>query len=154
MARPKKPGRRARGIQGRQGYLYIIHNKTVYRDGEKKTIKQWIPTLLEDIPENIPKAQKLQNKVLHKQDTDLDINISVSDYLDYYITYKKRSWTDTTYCNYLNRGKYITEYLGAKKMREISVSDVECFLDQLCSEKKFQSRSIKDIRSFLKGFLT
>ena len=41
MARPKKDGRRATGIQGKKGYLYIVTSQPVIRDGAKKIEKRW-----------------------------------------------------------------------------------------------------------------
>ena len=36
MARPKKNGKRAKGIQGKKGYLYIVISNVVIKDGVKK----------------------------------------------------------------------------------------------------------------------
>ena len=35
MARPKKNGRRATGIQGKSGYLYIITHNHIIKDGPR-----------------------------------------------------------------------------------------------------------------------
>ena len=42
MARPKKNGRRATGIQGKSGYLYIITHNHIIKDGVKTREKQQI----------------------------------------------------------------------------------------------------------------
>ena len=68
MARPKKSGRRATGIQGRSGYLYIIKNNYIIKDGSKTLEKQWISTGLKDAPENIKKASEMRSRLLNKKE--------------------------------------------------------------------------------------
>lgn len=41
MARPKKNGKRALGIQGKNGYLYVVTSQLVINDGVKKSEKIW-----------------------------------------------------------------------------------------------------------------
>ena len=53
MARPKKNGRRATGIQGKSGYLYIITHNHIIKDGVKTREKVWIATGLKDTPERV-----------------------------------------------------------------------------------------------------
>ena len=77
MARPKKSGRRATGIQGRSGYLYIIKNNYIIKDGSKTLEKQWISTGLKDAPENIKKASEMRSRLLNKKEAkSTDRNIS------------------------------------------------------------------------------
>ena len=40
MARPKKDGKRATGIQGKKGFLYIVTSRPVIKDGIKKIEKR------------------------------------------------------------------------------------------------------------------
>ncbi len=47
MARPKKDGRRANGIQGKSGYLYIVITQNTVKDGVKKGEKKWISKSLQ-----------------------------------------------------------------------------------------------------------
>ncbi|MCR5108891.1 MAG: hypothetical protein K6B28_12095 [Lachnospiraceae bacterium] len=54
MARPKKSGKRAIGIQGRQGFLYIIKNQTINDNGKKRPRKNGYPPILR-IQEKISK---------------------------------------------------------------------------------------------------
>ena len=68
MARPKKSGKRATGIQGRSGYLYIIKNNYIIKDGSKTLEKQWISTGLKDTPENIKKASEMRSRLLNKKE--------------------------------------------------------------------------------------
>ena len=56
MAKPKKDGKRATGVQGKSGYLYIISYQHIMKDGVKVRQKQWISTGLKDTADNVKKA--------------------------------------------------------------------------------------------------
>ena len=56
MARRKKDGRRATGIQSKKGMLYIVITQNVIKDGVRKNEKVWYATQLSDTPENVKKA--------------------------------------------------------------------------------------------------
>ena len=59
MARPKKQGKRAKGIQSKKGFLYIVTSQQI-KDGEKELSKKiWTSTGLTDTPDNIAKASEL-----------------------------------------------------------------------------------------------
>ena len=62
MARPKKDGRRATGIQGKKGYLYIVFSEPVIKNGVRKIEKRWIATGLTDTPDNVKKSFCNQDK--------------------------------------------------------------------------------------------
>ena len=73
MARPKKDGRRATGIQGKKGYLYIVFSEPVIKNGVRKIEKRWIATGLADTPDNVKKASATRTKMLSKDpDTVFD----------------------------------------------------------------------------------
>ena len=84
MARPKKDGRRATGIQGKSGYLYILFSNPVVKDGVRSREKRWISTGLTDTPDNIKKATEMRSKLLNKRDVpSSDRNVTFSEYTDY-----------------------------------------------------------------------
>lgn len=98
MARVKKDDRRATGIQGKKGYLYIIITRTVLKDGAKTNEKQWISTGLKDTQANVKKAAVMREKMLDKKtEVTIDRNISVSDYVDIFLERKIRETANTTY---------------------------------------------------------
>ena len=66
MARPKKDGRRATGIQGKKGYLYIVFSQPVIKNGVRKVEKRWIATGLADTPDNVKKLLLPGQKMLRK----------------------------------------------------------------------------------------
>lgn len=147
MARPRKEGKRATGIQGRQGYLYIIKNQIIRVNGVKKTKKKWIPTYLMDTKDNIPKAEEIRNQILGRKTVRIiDININLSDYINSFLDEKRRKVADTTYAAYVNRAKHINTVLGDKRLRSITVNEVELLLDYLFTEKHVQERYVKDIK--------
>lgn len=153
MARPKKDGKRARGIQGKSGHLYIVTTQSVIQDGKKKTEKKWISTGLTDIPENIKKASEMRAKLLNKITVStIDRSITFSDYTDYVINKKKREVTDSTYASYLYRLKRTNEYFGNIKVKDINETMVEEFLDDLFEKYHVQYRTVRDIKVFL-GFI-
>ncbi|MBP5607640.1 MAG: site-specific integrase [Lachnospiraceae bacterium] len=151
MARPKKDGRRATGIQGKSGFLYIITHKHIIKDGVKKTEKIWIATGLKDNAENIKKASEMRAKLQnHKRDVVMtDRNVSFADYTDAFLKKKKREVSETTYSSYFFRAKRIKDYFGAVKVRDINELMVENFLDDLFETHKVQPRTVKDTKVFL-----
>lgn len=83
MARPRKDGKRAPGIQGKSGFLYIVISQNVLKDGVKKSEKKWIATKLPDTPENVKKASEARMKLINrKAPAPIDRNISVSAYTE------------------------------------------------------------------------
>lgn len=147
MARRKKEGRRATGIQAKKGFLYIVQSCTVVKDGVKKDEKRWTATGLEDTPDNVVKACEMRAKLLNKRSSEvIDKNISVNDYIDLFLSKKERDVSDTTYASYLYRCKHIKSFYGDLKMRDINESNVEVFLDSLFTSKGAQPRTVKDIK--------
>lgn len=150
MARPKKNGKRATGIQGKDGKLYILLSRSTIKDGAKKTEKKWISTGLADTPENVKKASEQRKRLLnHSSDVIHDRNESLADFTDYVLAKKKREVSDTTYSGYFYRAKRIKEYFGDIKVREINEKMIEDFLDNLFEKYHIQPRTVKDIKVFL-----
>ena len=149
MARPKKDGKRATGIQGKSGYLYIVRSKTVMENGVKKSKKEWIRTGLKDTPENVKVASEQRKTYINNSDASfVDRNVLLSDYVDSILEKKKREVTDSTYSSYYYRGKHIKEYFSDIKVRDIKKNLVEDFLDNLFIVDKLQQRSAKDVKVF------
>lgn len=150
MARPKKNGKRATGIQGKSGYLYIVTSTPVMKDGVRKSEKRWISTGLEDRPENVKIASEMRNKLINRKKTaSIDVNISISDYVDIILDKKKREVSDTTYSSYCHRGNRIKEYFGCTRVKDINETIIEKFLDSLFEVNKMQPRTVKDTKVFL-----
>ncbi|MCR4945453.1 MAG: site-specific integrase [Lachnospiraceae bacterium] len=151
MARPKKNGRRATGIQGKSGYLYIITQKNIIKDGIKTREKVWIATGLKDTPENIKTALEMKNRLLsNKRETSItDRNVTLNDYTDMFLSKKKREVSETTYSSYFYRAQKIKAFFGAVKVRDVNRIMVESFLDDLFESHGVQPRTAKDIKVFL-----
>ena len=149
MARPKKDGKRATGIQGKKGYLYIVISQPIIKDGIKKYEKKWLSTGLADTPENVKKASTLRTKMLDNNIiSTIDRNITLSDYIDCVLERKKCEVSDTTYSGYFYRGKRISESFCEIKLRDINKNMVEKFLDSLFEVHNLQPRTVKDIKVF------
>ena len=149
MARRKKDGRRAKGIQGKKGYLYIVISELKNINDEKKSEKKWISTGLIDAPENIEKASEMRKKILRQSDGSvIDRNISLSAYIDYVLSQKKRDVSDTTYSSYFYSAKRISEGIGNVLVREVNKKLIEIFLDNLFTVSKAQPRTVKDTKAF------
>ena len=149
MARKKKGGRRATGVQSKKGMLYIVITQCVIRNGTRAYERKWISTGLQDTAENIRKAQGMRARLL-QQDPGARINrdITVADYVDMYLEKKKRTISDSTYSSYVYRGSHIRKYFGSCRLKAITVLDVECFLDHLFTDENAQPRTVKDIKVF------
>ena len=154
MARPRKDGKRAPGIQGKSGFLYIVISQNVLKDGVKKSEKKWIATKLPDTPENVKKASEARMKFINrKAPAPIDRNISVSAYTELVLSKKKREVSDTTYSSYYYRGNKIKEYFGDTKVKDINEIMVENFLDNLFEVYNVQPRTVKDTKVFLSGVM-
>ena len=150
MARPKKNGKRAEGIQSKKGYLYIVTSHAVIKDGVKKIEKKWISTGLRDTPDNVKTASVTRKKLLNKgPDSTPDRNITLSGFTDQVLEGKKRVVTDTTYSGYFYRAKRIKEYFGDIKIKDINEGMIESFLDSLFEKNHVQPRTVKDTKVFL-----
>lgn len=154
MGRTKKEGRRASGIQGKNGLLYIVTSEIKIVEGKKVYKKTWIPTGLRDTSENVPKAVELRKKHLSKTNVDIiNKDISLTDYIDLYLEKKKKSIRDTTYSTYLCRGKTIQKYFGNMKIKDINKRYYEDFFESLINGQEMGSRTIKDTRLLLSQVL-
>ena len=153
MARPKKNGKRAKCIQGRKGYLYVVISKSVIKNGIKKLEQKWFPTGLKDVPENVKKATRVRDIIIEETENNpgaptVDKNISVTDYLDLILEKKKREVADTTYTSYFYRAKKIRDYFTIVKVKDVSKELLASFFDDLFTEDNIQPRTVKDIRVF------
>lgn len=150
MSRPKKDGRRATGIQGKKGYLYIVLSHTIIENGVKKTEKEWIKTGLKDTTENVTKAKERRKRLLNASSFNQpNLNITLKEFTDLMLSKKKRIVTDTTYSGYYYRAKKIKAYFGDIRVRDINERMVENFLDSLFKTDHVQPRTVKDIKVFL-----
>lgn len=150
MARLKKNGKRATGIQGKKGFLYIVSSHPVIKDGIKKSEKKWISTGLSDTPENVKKAIEIRRTLLNRNVMYItDRNITFPDYIDIILRNKKREVSDTTYSAYCQRANHIKHFFKKVKVKEIDETLVEAFLDDLFISHHLQQRTVKDIKVFL-----
>ena len=147
MARKKKDGRRATGIQSKKGMLYIVTTQNAIKDGKRINEKVWTATQLADTPENVKKASEMRLSILCKDKTDvIDRDVTVSDYVDIYLAKKKRTVSDTTYSGYYHRGTHIKDFFSSVRLSDVKVRDIEQFLDQMFTEREAQPRTVKDIK--------
>lgn len=147
MARRRKEGRRATGIQAKNGMLYITTSKPVIVDGKTTYKRGWISTGLKDTPENVTLATAERCKILHQSKTEsLDINITLSDYIERFLKRKKREVSDTTYSSYYYRARKIQTHFKSVRLKAINEPMVEEFLDMLFTTYHVQPRTAKDIK--------
>ncbi|MBQ9503758.1 MAG: site-specific integrase [Lachnospiraceae bacterium] len=155
MARPRKRGKKAKGIQSKKGYLYIILSETVIENGVKRSRPKWISTGLIDTEENVKKAVEARAKMLNNDTSrSIDRNIPLAAYTDLFLAQKKREVAMTTYSSYFYRAKRITDYFGSKiRVCDISVHMVERFLDHLLipddQTQCLTATTVRDIRTLL-----
>lgn len=147
MGRRKKDGKRAKGIYGQHGALYVVMNTSVIENGLKKNKRIWISTGLSDTTENIKQASDIRYNLLnkHKQPHE-NIDTLVPELANEYLQVKEREIQNTSYASYIYRIKHIREYFSEVKVRDITKQHVEAFLDYLFTEKHLQKRSVKDIK--------
>ncbi len=150
MARKKKDGKRARGIQGKCGKLYIVTTQITMENGKKVSKNNWISTGLDDTPANIKTAIKQREKIFrNKALSFVDMNITMSDFIDSILAKKERTISDTTFAAYYYRGQHIKTFFGGYKVRDINENLIADFLDSLFITYKLHPRTSKDIRTFL-----
>lgn len=148
MARKKKDGRRATGIQGKKGHLYIVTKQPIFENGKKIYKTNWIATGLMDNDVNLPKAIALRENYINKKQLVLyDRQIFLSTYADLWLSEKQRSIADTTYSSYYYRIKVIKELLPNIKVKELNEKYVSDFLDDLFLIKKASPRTVKDTKT-------
>lgn len=154
MSRPRKDGQRAVGIQSKKGKLYIVISKTVVEDGQKKSKREWTATGLNDTPENVRKASEARARLMSRKiSVTIDRNILISEYIELFLSRKKRVVADTTYAAYTDRAKPITSFFAEIRLRDINEIMLENFLDSLFEQKHLSERRVKDIKVLLCGIL-
>ena len=155
MARKRKDGRRAEGIQGRKGRLYYIITQQEVIDGKKISKRVWCATGLQDKDENISKAVEMREKRLSSAGSALSVDreVPMKTYVNLYLAKKRRTIADTTYSGYFYRGNRIIDFFDEIKVRSVSKVNVEQFLDHLITDCESQERTVKDIKTLLSGIM-
>lgn len=154
MARPRKEGKKAKGIYSKSGTLYIAISKKVIKNGSTKYINDWISTNLYDTDENIKKAIELRNTMLSNKGLIIeDKNISFEDLVSLYLSEKKRMIADTTYASYLYKSQKIQDYFRNVKVKDISESHINDFLDSLFIKDNLSKRSVKDVKAVFNNIM-
>lgn len=147
MARKKKDGRRATGIQSKKGMLYIVTSQIVILDGRRTYERKWTSTGFEDNPENVRRASALRIRMQSQESGVLiDKDITVSDYVEIFLDRKIRTISDTTFSGYVHRCAHIKRYFSGYRLHSVKIVDVERFLDHLFTESNSQPRTVKDIK--------
>jgi len=150
-------------ITQKKGFYYTVVYITEIKNGKKVRIPKWKNTGLKEAVRNRKKAEMLlEERIFQYRNgyTQVDTNILMVDYVNRFLEKNKRDWADTTYSGYLNRGKYITFYFSNVRVKDISIKDINDFLDYLLKDgciktyktKKKQGlshRTVKDIKAFL-----
>jgi hypothetical protein len=87
-----------------------------------------------------------------KNNIEISKDILVKDYVDYYIFehrkkgLKGRKIEDTTLVAYTDKAKYIKQYIGDRKVKELTYEDIEQFINNLhkktCDTTTKQTRDI------------
>lgn len=141
MSRPRKEGKRARGIQGRHGTLFILIPRP-----EDNTKVYWISTGLKDIPNNVATAMKMREQYLNsRRNCVMEPNILLADYIDLYLVSKRNIYNNTK-DSYFYRAEHIKKYFNELPLRKLKQEDVEAFLDNLFIEFHLSARYVKDIK--------
>lgn len=155
MARKRKDGRRAEGIQGRKGRLYYIITQQEVIDGKKISKRVWCATGLPDKDENISKAVEMREKKLSSAGSALSVDreVPMKTYVNLYLAKKRRTIADTTYSGYFYRGNRIIDFFDEIKVRSVSKVNVEQFMDHLITDCESQERTVKDIKTLLSGIM-
>ena len=150
-------------ITEKKGILYAVIYVYQIKDGKKIRKPIWKSTGLKDTIKNRKKAEQLLDDWIFQYSNGhsaVDMNISMNDYIKRFLEAKKRDWADTTYSGYVNRGKYITDYFSNVRVKDISIKDINDFLDYLLNEGRIKNckskekqglslRTVKDIKAFL-----
>ena len=155
MARKRKDGRRAEGIQGRKGRLYYIITQQEVIAGKKISKRVWCATGLPDKDENISKAVEMREKRLSSAGSALSVDreVPMKTYVNLYLAKKRRTIADTTYSGYFYRGNRIIDFFDEIKVRSVSKVNVEQFMDHLITDCESQERTVKDIKTLLSGIM-
>lgn len=150
MSRPKKDGKRATGIQGKKGNLYIVISQPCIKDGKKTSEKKWIKTGLQDTPDNVKLASQARVRLLNRQTIcTVDRNISLNDYVDYFLDKKRRIVLDSTFAAYLFKAESMKSYMGNIRVRDLDTKIIEGYLDSQFEINHNQERTVKDKKVLL-----
>ena len=149
MARPRKEGTKAPGIQSKNGFLYIVVGKTLIEDGKKKRKNIWITTGLRDTRENVNKAISMRSIILNRMNhaATLDTNIRFKEFIPIFLEDRKNRVADTTYAAYFYKARHILNYFENFKVREINEFHINEFLDSLFTKNNLNKRTVRDIKA-------
>ena len=154
MAKKKKTGQRAEGIWAKSGKLYVVLSKYLIKDCKKVRIRKWISTNLPDTPDNVLTASNIRRNLLSQDIREsVDPNITVTDYVDLFLSKKCRTIRDTTYSSYIQRCAHIKSFFSDIKLKKINISDIEDFYDSLIVDKQLQARTLKDIKTLFNSMM-
>lgn len=149
MSRPRKEGRKAKGVYNIGGTLYTVISRKIIKNGNKKYINDWKTTHLIDTDENVRKAIEIRNaRLADKNTTNADKNILFEPFLQLYLHEKERLLANTTYAAYLYNSKHILQYFQNIKVKDITADYINDFLDYLFIEKNLSTRTAKDVKTF------
>ena len=153
---------------------FIIHRKNgtkITKSFTRKTINE-----IEDIQANLRLLGLVDNDIetidinkftneitcIYKgkktNSVKVDKNILVKDYVDYFLfEHRKngirgRKIEDTTFNTYTDKGKYIKEYLGEKKVIDLTFDDIEDFINKL--HKKTSDTTTRQTRDIVTSMIT
>ena len=130
MARPRKQGKKAVGIQARSGMLYILENEYEYEDGKKTRKRVWVSTGLKDTDENLQLAKDMRELRKHSRKNEtLGRNTTIEELIERFLELKNREVANTTYAAYKYKLLYVTKYFGGVKVRDMDETKIMCFLD-------------------------
>ena len=150
MARPRKQGKKAVGIQAKGGMLYIVESCIEYEDGKKKSKKIWVATGLKDTDENLQMAKDMREMRKHTRKNGLlGRDTTMDELVDHFLELKNREVANTTYAAYKYKLQYVKKYFGGIRARDMDETKIMCLLDDLFTRDKLQPRTVKDIKMVL-----
>lgn len=88
-----------------------------------------------------------------KSSIGIDKDVMVNDYMTHYLYDIRRKGINgkvieqTTFSSYIDKAKYIKEYIGDKKVREVTLEDVEDMINDL--NKKIADSTLVQVRQLI-----
>lgn len=119
-------------------------------DGKKYNRVKWLSTGLPDTKDNVRKAEQFraQHIAMMQDEVTIDSEITMSALVELFLATKKRKLADTTYAAYENKSAHFSTYFRSVKVRQITVSQLNDFLDELV-RNGLSKRYVKDIKVIL-----
>ncbi|MBQ7582688.1 MAG: site-specific integrase [Lachnospiraceae bacterium] len=131
----------------------MLMKTPVMENGIKKYKTEWIPTGLDDRPENVHKASEMRWRMLESIKDGNTSGATLRSYVQMFLKIKKRKVADTTYATYQYQAKHMEDYFGDIKIKDIRKHHVEEFFDSLFEKEKMQYRSVKDIKTIMSSIM-